>query len=413
MRNACFSLITAMALGFSGTAVQAQSLEDLLEMASRNNLELRAIDTEYLSMLEQAPQVSQLPDPEVSLGVFVRSPETRVGPQIARLGVSQMFPWKGTRDARKDVALARAAVRHEQIDVARRELHFMVKQAYYRLYELDHSQRIIRRSLRIYESLINYTLARVENGRGSAADVLRVQLKQQELEQELALLENRKSAALARINQALNRPLDTPVAVADSLVLPEERFTIDTVAAHIARTHPSIQMMNRQQQVAEREMSLNNLSGKPSFGVGLDYILVNQRKDVEIPQNGKNIIMPMARMNVPLNRTRYRAREKEEQLKIEALEVRKQDMQLAFQREIEIARTEMREAALRIALIGELQRTTQTTIDILESQYSATGNGFDEILRLQNELVAYDLKILGAIVRSHLAQASIERFVNY
>jgi len=39
------------------------------------------------------------------------------------------------------------------------------------------------------------------------------------------------------------------------------------------------------------------------------------------------------------------------------------------------------------------------------------GSGFDELLRLEKELIEYDLKILKAIVQSHLAKSKIERFI--
>ena len=78
----------------------AQSLEDLLEIARENNLELKGLENEYLAALERAPQVSELPDPEAGIGAFPFPVETRLGPQIARLSVTQMFPWFGTLDSK-------------------------------------------------------------------------------------------------------------------------------------------------------------------------------------------------------------------------------------------------------------------------------------------------------------------------
>ena len=54
---------------------------------------------------------------------------------------------------------------------------------------------------------------------------------------------------------------------------------------------------------------------------------------------------------------------------------------------------------------------TQSAINILESEYSAKGNSFDELLRLEKELIDYDLKILKAIVQSHQAKNQIEKFI--
>ncbi|MDX1476439.1 MAG: TolC family protein [Saprospiraceae bacterium] len=394
------------------TNINGQPLADLIALVDEENLRLKSINQEYLSLLERAPQVGQLPDPEVGAGVFVRAPETRVGPQIFRLGASQMLPWKGTLQARQDVALARARVKYEEIDMERRSLVYMVKEAYFQLYELGKSQEIIRRNIRIFETLDRFTLSRVESGKSSSADVLRVQLKRQELEQELQLLENRKVKVRARLNQALSRPVDTPVTITDTLTMARLDLDRDTLGGHLNATHPAIAMLTRSQEVARKEQALNVLSGKPTFGVGLDYIMVNERKDVDIPQNGKDIIMPMARVTIPLNRTRYGAKDREEELRIAAIEDRKQDMQVLLLAEIESALSEMQDAHLKLELYEKLMRTTRATLAVLETTYSTSGQGFDELLRLQNELVTYDLKVLRAIVQSHIAKAMIERYLN-
>ncbi|MEZ4932958.1 MAG: hypothetical protein R2788_12675 [Saprospiraceae bacterium] len=57
-----------------------------------------------------------------------------------------------------------------------------------------------------------------------------------------------------------------------------------------------------------------------------------------------------------------------------------------------------------------LQKTktiTDAALRILESEYSAKGSRFDELLQLEKDLVEYDFKILKAVVESHLAKAGI------
>jgi len=49
----------------------------------------------------------------------------------------------------------------------------------------------------------------------------------------------------------------------------------------------------------------------------------------------------------------------------------------------------------------------------LETQYSAEGKGFDELLQMQLSLVNYDLLILEAIVKSHISKAKIERYMDW
>ena len=58
----------------------SQPLDTIIARAMDNNLEARALQQEYEAALQRAPQVSQLPDPEVGLGIFALPVETRLGP---------------------------------------------------------------------------------------------------------------------------------------------------------------------------------------------------------------------------------------------------------------------------------------------------------------------------------------------
>ena len=69
-------------------------------------------------------------------------------------------------------------------------------------------------------------------------------------------------------------------------------------------------------------------------------------------------------------------------------------------------------AQLQVALYQKQIALTEATIRILETNYSTNGKSFDELLRLQTDLIDYDLKILRAIVQSHLAKSDIERYLN-
>merc|ERR1711974_383443 len=46
--------------------------------------------------MQKVAQVNNLPDPTFSFGYFISPVETRVGPQRAKVGLTQMFPWFGT-----------------------------------------------------------------------------------------------------------------------------------------------------------------------------------------------------------------------------------------------------------------------------------------------------------------------------
>lgn len=394
-------------------AAAAQPLDSLIAIAMGNNPELRGLFLEYRAALEQGPQVSELPDPEVGVGVSILPVETRLGPQWVRLGVTQMFPWVGTLKAREDVVLTMARSKYERAEALKQELAYKVKQAYLQLYDLRRRREVIRRNLRFYRGMEEMALIKVESGETTLADVLSVQLKIQELSKQLELLENREAKPQAMLNQVLNRSVQTPVQVRDTLAtatLVLDREALDTI---IQQNHPALKALDWQQEASRQAIELNALSRKPSFGAGIDYILTGGRSDAEPANNGRDALGLRGMIKIPLFTKKYDAKEQEEQLKIEALEHQKESLQSKFMAAIEQAYADYRDALLQLELYQQQKETLQSAIDILTTRYSTEGRGFDELLRLQAEQVNYDLKALQAIVQSHLAVIEVERLTEF
>ena len=409
-------VITVIAIGLisslSFTTTSAQSLDDLMTKAVAENLELKVLEQEYLAALEKAPQVSQLPDPEVGIGVFPFPVETRLGAQTARLSATQMFPWFGTLNSKADLENDKAKALFEQIGAEQLNLFYEIKTAYFRLYEIQQSQAIIQKNLTLFDALEGLALSKVESGKATAADVFRVQLKMEELKQELEILETAKTNPTATINQLLNRPLETPINIIDSLSFADLPFDKDSLTANIKENHPMMRMFELQQEVSRKAISLNELDGRPSFGVGLDYIMVDQRGDANPTNNGRDILQLRALVQIPLYRDKYDARRTEENLRIAALENKKANTLSLFSATIEKAFADYTASQLKMDLYKKQIEITQAAINILESEYSSNGNSFDELLRLEKELIDYDLKVLKAIVQSHIAKATIERLIS-
>ena len=388
-----------------------QSLIDLLADAKGNNLTLKILEKEYYAALEKAPQVSQLPDPEVGLSAFLLPVETRLGPQIFRVGATQMLPWKGILSTKKDLELAKAKAIYERIAVQELELTYQIKKAWLQLYEIQQSQLIIQRNLQLLESLDKLALAKVESGKTTGADVLMVQLKKEELLQELAILKRAEAKPLTTINQLLNRPLETEIVVRDSLSFAQIPYHKDSLMANIQGNHPMIRMYALQQEVAKKSLDLSQLDSKPDFGIGLDYIMTNRLANSNFENNGRDVFIPRVSVKIPIYKKKYGAKEREEQLKIEALETQKLDLVSQYLAKIDKAMTDYEMARLKVDLYHKQMTITQSAITILETDYSTRGNSFDELLQLEKELIAYDLKLLKAIVQSHQAKINIERYL--
>ncbi|MBX2877501.1 MAG: TolC family protein [Saprospiraceae bacterium] len=407
-----YAIISTLLLLIS-SPLSAQSLEELVELLQAENPSLEAMKQRYLAVEEQAPQVSQLPQPEIGIGAFVSPVETRLGAQQARFSVGQMFPWFGTLDNKAKLVQTRAQVEKERIGDRTLDLKFELKSAYFQLYQIRQTQVILERKRVLLDRLRNLALNQIESGTGSGADVLRVELQMQALEQEIRILRNREKQPLANINHLLKRALLEPISTPDTLEFAELNLQADSMSRNLLQLHPRLLGLEKEQEVAQQALLVNKLEGKPTFGIGADYILLSQRTDADPSQNGRDILQVSAKLSIPLYRKRYEAKEREEKLKIEALNFQKEAVVQDFLNEIDQAMTAHEEAALRLSLYQQQIETTQTASRFTQAAYANSGSRFDELLHLEQDLIQYDLQILKAIVNSHLANASIERYLNY
>ena len=66
----------------------------------------------YRGALQRVPQVTALPDPMLTFTQALQSVETRVGPQLNTVMISQVFPWFGKLALQGRVALQGAVARY-------------------------------------------------------------------------------------------------------------------------------------------------------------------------------------------------------------------------------------------------------------------------------------------------------------
>ena len=121
-------------------------LPNLIQVAVARNPKVKAAKARWQATIEQYPQVTALPDPMLMYGYFLRSVETRVGPQRHRVSFSQAFPYPGTLDAAGEVvkkAIEIERVKHEQVI---RDLIVQLKLSYHELAYLQRAVELTRQN---------------------------------------------------------------------------------------------------------------------------------------------------------------------------------------------------------------------------------------------------------------------------
>ena len=389
--------------------IHAQTPEDYLQEAAQNNPALKAQYNEYLAALEKVPQVGTLPDPEVAFGYFISPVETRVGAQQARFSVMQMFPWLGTLKVRRDMATEQAKAKYELFEAKKNELFFNVRKLWWQLYEQDRAIQIHKENVQLLESYESLALQRMETGTGSLVDVLRVQMEIDDLKNKVELLKDKRATLRVAFNRQINRSAEQEVTVPDSVKLSETALLKGSLMDSILAGNNRLQSIELEQNAAAYAKQQAIKEGLPSFGLELSYILVSERTDMVAPDNGKDAIMPMVSLKIPLYRAKYKAKRKEAELKYEALEYLEEDFRNQLREQMEIAYADYLDAERRLQLFREQKQKVDQAISILVDAYATQGKDFEEILRLQRMLLMYNLELAKAAKDKGIAIAEIKK----
>src|SRR5690606_40566216 len=87
-------------------------------------------------------------------------------------------------------------------------------------------QEVLTENIKLLETYETLALTSVEVGKASAVDVLRLQMRQNEMQQLKDVLQQQFLAEQTNFNNLLNRDNDVTVNVVDSLMIPSEDFDI-------------------------------------------------------------------------------------------------------------------------------------------------------------------------------------------
>ncbi len=165
-----------------------------------------------------------------------------------------------------------------------------------------------------------------------------------------------------------------------------ENFRKDSLLTN----NPVLNALDLKIEASEANEIAAQKQGLPKLGVGLDYAIVGKRNDVSIPDNGKNILMPMVSASIPIFRKKYKAAEKEQQLIQESYSLQKEETINMLTSNYEVAWFEIQQQQELINLYDEQIEETNQTLNLLFSAYGNSGKDFEEVLRMQQQLLKYE-----------------------
>lgn len=377
---------------------QEQFIVDVLERDPRVLAALKS----YEATRERANQAKALEDPQLTVGAFISPIETRVGPQQARIGIRQMFPWFGTLSVRQQQALTEVRRAWYNYLEVRAEVVLETYQNFARMYELEEEVYLLQEQQKVMQSLERIAMVRYEGGEGSLADVLRVQLQLAELETGIDKKKADRLLALLIFNARLPdrytfRPGEN---LPDTLTL----IPTDSLFDMDKDVQGQFRLLGAQEEIeaARKGQEAARLAGRPMLGAGVDYVITGKRDDMNVPDNGRDAIMPMVTVSLPVFRKKYKSLNREAALMAEVAEARYEGLFDKVNREaIELTMT-LFGTGKDIELLQKQIYLAEKTQKLLIGSYSSGDESLQNVLDVQQQIIDYRMKLLQAVTRQYI-----------
>ena len=384
---------------FFSLALQSQELESYLEEALTNSPEIQKFELQYKIVTEKINEVNTLPNTEIGVGYFISEPETRTGAQRFKVSAKQMLPWFGTITARENYVSSLADTKYEDIVIAKRKLIASVSQSYYNMYAIKGKQRVLIENIKLLETYETLALTSVEVGKASAVDVLRLQIRQNELEQLHQVLAQNYLAEQTAFNKLLNRDKAIVINTVEELRIPLVSNLLDS--GNLA-LNPELTKYDKLYRSIEQSELLNQKEAAPNVGFGLDYIAVSERPDMSFSDNGKDIVMPMVTLSIPIFNKKYTSRTKQNELRLQEITSQKQDRLNKLEAKLD--------KAINDRIATKIQYETQTknlkqandAEDILIKSYETGTIDFNDVLDIQELQLKFQINQIESIKKYYL-----------
>ncbi len=384
----------------------AQQLETFIEEALKSSIEIQKFELQYKIASENVNEVNTIPNTEFGVGYFISEPETRTGAQRFKVSAKQMMPWFGTITSREDYVSSLAEAKYEDIVIAKRKLMAAVSQSYYNLYSNKAQQGVLIENIKLLETYETLALTSVEVGKASAVDVLRLQMRQNELDQLKQVLEQQYLSEQTALNNLLNRENGITINVVDELMMPSVDFEIKTENLAL---HPELLKYDKLYQSVEQSELLNQKESSPMIGFGLDYINVEKRPDMNFSDNGKDIIMPMVSVSIPIFNKKYKSQTKQNELQQQEIVAQKQDRLNTLETLLDKAINDRKSARISYKTQTKNLKQAEDAEEILIRSYETGTIDFNDVLDIQELQLKFQMNQIES-VKTYYVQTTI---INY
>jgi outer membrane protein TolC len=306
--------------------------------------------------------------------------ETKNGPQNFKVSLTQMMPWFGTLKDKENSYISASKSKYEKFEDSKSELFFSVKTTFYDLYFIQKEIDITQENIDILKALKRLVIMKIETGKASSVDELRIEIDLNNLTNSLALLKDKWLVYRVKFNNLLHVENNTKVVVPKRLWTDDLQYNKQELIQRIKTDNHQIKSYN-----FLKESSLHNekfvfKQGKPKLLFGVDYTSIGDKGTS--PFAGKDALQLKVGISIPLYRKKYSSMLKESKIQQQIIDDKKEDKINTLETLFEKVYNEYNDANRRLILFEKQDELAARAIQLLEICYANSGRKFEDNLRM-------------------------------
>ncbi|MGG5506690.1 MULTISPECIES: TolC family protein [unclassified Myroides] len=448
---------------------KVDSLAYYTQLALEQNPGLQAQRLAYEAFLDKIPQAGAFDDPELSMGFYTKPMDIVGGRQIGDLTLMQMLPWFGTKKSAKKEAHHMASMQLQQYREAREMVILQVHTQWYVLQKLQQQVHNAQQNKALLEQLEQLAIQKfsapsgatasnsmtisapstttntsssgmggMAMGGGSTAntatssptpsssamsgmssggngsgmsDVLRIRLETIEIENTIESLQAQIKAEKAKFNALLDQEIQTAVTVPQTIDKVPFFLTDEEAQTMIETNNPMLAMLTEEGLAYQAKAEMDKKMSYPMLGLGVQYMIIGKTNDPMLAMgdmNGKDMIMPMVTLSLPIFRKKYKAQQEEGKKWWKSSEEKYKDTYNTLVASYYSFKNQVEDAERTITLLDKQSTLAETTFNLIVKEFVTGKSDLTNVIQVQRQLLDYQLKKAEAIANYNTLVASIE-----
>ncbi len=405
-------LVVHQAWGEESAHQPGAGVEELLDLAQKQNPELATMRLEAEAATERIYPAGALPDPVFRIQLQDITNRGSTAPNLlpSQVGstyyrVMQTVPYWGKRDLKREVAKAEASQAQGRTSVTWAELSARIKTVFAQYYLVSHSKNLTQEILGLLTNLERIAQSRYATGLAAQQDVIRAQVELTGLRRDLVILETEHHHAMTRLNTLLRRASEAPLAEPQRLrLLPApDKLAFDALEDRLKTKNPQLFTLDAQVTAAEKGRALVLKNRYPDFTFGVAPTQMGgQVKEWEL----------MVELNIPLQQQSRRSQEREADTLLAAARSRKAATANQLLGDLAESLWSL-DAARRIETLTatSLQPQAEATFQAALIGYQTGKVDFATLLDAQRQILKAKLDVLNAQAEAQVRLAEIEKLL--